>query len=482
MKSRSTREYVRRIGYAFSLAMLLHAAQANAQSSKPTTGNVIISNGANCTTIVPTTDETGDILTGASTTSSPCLANNGEYVFQTFPSGQIPKVVTYIPHVVDGGVWKTTIVIANLTASAATASLTCYQEIAGGSGVAGGSGATQLWNVPFLENVNVQSIALTAGGTIFLDTPGTNATLSQGWCAVSASDGVQSHAVFSLGLNNSQGTAPAVITWSDILIPVDNTNGSLTAIAVANPTANSQIVSVSFQNNTATAPISLTGANLPGTFTLPANGHTALLLSNLLPQSAGQRGLAEVIVSGTVSLIALQFNPTLNFTTAPAYPISNGPVIGARDPVTCLENPSQTGCPDPAIFLLTLSANFTIASGSAFPVVISITPGPTGYSAAVSGTVNGQTVNGSFIGGTLTGSGNQLVWAFQTPNQGSSFLGGSLNFTMTQTDFDGKIGEGVGTATGQLVLTQPLVGGGTINGIFTEITPIWAFLWLVDIQ
>jgi hypothetical protein len=181
----------------FLFAALFLPALLSAQ--KPTTGNLVISNGANCTMTVPTLDANGNI-TGAATTSSSCVASNGEYFFQSFPSGQVPSIVSYIPQVVDGGVWKTTIVIANVTPSAASASLSCFQE------TSAADGTTQPWNPPFVESVTTQNMSLPAGGTIFLDTPGTSSTLSQGWCAVTASDGVKSHAMFSLGSNHSQGT------------------------------------------------------------------------------------------------------------------------------------------------------------------------------------------------------------------------------------------------------------------------------------
>jgi hypothetical protein len=432
-----------------------------------TTGSVVIASGANCITTSPATDLIGTII-GASSTTGPCTANRGQYLFQSFPSGQIPKVVTYIPQIVDGGVWKTTIVLANTTASAATARLACNQE----TGAA--NGATQPWNPTFVQSVDTQSLSLAPGGTIFLDTPGTSPTLSQGWCTVTASDGVQSHAVFSLGLNNSQGTAAATLTGNDILIPVDNMNGSLTAVAMANPSSSSQTVTVTFQSTDGT----ISGSSV---FQAEPNGHNTFSLSTLVPNSANRRGVAEVVIGGSASLIALQFNSALNFTSSQAYPVNNGPIIAAVDPSVCLQKPFGSGCPNPGFFLLTLNADFSLSS-TTFPMVVNITPGPVGYTASVSGLVNGQTVSGSFLGGTLTFPNNVVTFAFQIASQGSTFSGGSLNFTIAQTDFDAKIGEAVGTVSGQLVLVQPNIGGGTINGKFNEITPIAPGPWLVDTQ
>lgn len=55
----------------------------------------------------------------------------------------------------------------------------------------------------------------------------------------------------------------------------------------------------------------------------------------MLPDTQGQRGLAELWVeSGSISVIALRFNPTAAFTSSPVYPQSGPPVLGepAADP------------------------------------------------------------------------------------------------------------------------------------------------------
>ena len=81
--------------------------------------------------------------------------------------------VQVISQVADGGGWATTIVLTNRTATAQTAKLTFNQSI-------GTAGATQAWVLPFKESVSLGAINLPAGSTLFLHTPGTATTLSQG--------------------------------------------------------------------------------------------------------------------------------------------------------------------------------------------------------------------------------------------------------------------------------------------------------------
>jgi hypothetical protein len=67
-----------------------------------------------------------------------------------------------IPQIADGGGWQTELVATNTTTSAVQVTLTFYEQTTGG--------ATQPWNLPFLEQVNPQNIILPAASTIYLHT------------------------------------------------------------------------------------------------------------------------------------------------------------------------------------------------------------------------------------------------------------------------------------------------------------------------
>jgi hypothetical protein len=363
---------------------------------------------------------------------------------------------------VDGGGWQTTLVLANTTASAATASLTFYQE------TGAGGGATQPWTPTFLEGISTQNLSLAAGATLFLHTPGTSSTLTQGWGQAIASDGVQIYAVFRTTAGG-QGTAPAVAIGNHILMPYDNTNGNVTSFAVANPTNASETISVSFQ--------SAGGAISQESLTIPANGHEAFAFPSQFPGTANGQGLSEFYTAnGGFSLIGLLFDPA-GFSTAQSYPASGPVVIGSPDPLRCVVNPLLPGCPDPPFLVTTFAA--TIASS---PVQISITPVTGGtYDAAVSGTVNGAAVTGSFVGGTIA-STSPIAFSFDSVGPQSTFGSGSLNFALAGTTFDASVGEGLGNATGSITLNQANVGSGTISGAYSELIPLPAPALTFSIQ
>ncbi len=231
--------------------------------------------------------------------------------------GLLPALaeVQVIPQVADGGGWSTTIVLSNKTTTAQSVTLSFHRAIPETNGT------TEPWTPPFLESVSLPTIDLAAGSSLFLHTPGTAGTLSQGWGELNAAAGVAGYAIFT-----SQGqdaTAPAVSAASRILVPFDNTSDLVTAVAVANPNASAEAIQVNIKTSDGATS---TGA-LPE---MPAGGHRAFVLPDLFPETQGKRGLAEFYVaSGSFSIIALRFNPTTAFTSAPVYSQTGAPVIGA---------------------------------------------------------------------------------------------------------------------------------------------------------
>jgi hypothetical protein len=225
-----------------------------------------------------------------------------------------------IPQVADGAGWSTTIVLANKTSSTQSVALSFNMDTV--------NSATTPWTPPFVESVSLSSISLPAGSTLFLHTPGTAATLTQGWGQLDAAAGVAGYAIFTQrvpGLPAQDGTAPAVSASSRILVPFDNTSGLVSAFAMANPNSAAEIVQVNIRTSDGT---------LSGTLPiLPAKGQTTFLIAQLFSATAGKSGLAEFYVaSGSISIIALRANGSA-FTAAPVYAQSGSPIIGAPNNV-----------------------------------------------------------------------------------------------------------------------------------------------------
>src|SRR5579871_1651635 len=151
-----------------------------------------------------------------------------------------------IPQVADGAGWSTTIVLANKTSTTQTVALSFNMDTA--------NGATTPWTLQFLEGVSQSSISLAAGSTLFLHTPGTSTTLTEGWGQVDAAAGVTGYAIFTDRASGpaQDATAPAVSASNRILVPFDSSSGFISAIAVANPTNADETVQANIRTSDGT--------------------------------------------------------------------------------------------------------------------------------------------------------------------------------------------------------------------------------------
>ena len=221
-----------------------------------------------------------------------------------------------IPHLADGGGWKTTLVLTNTSASPATVKLVFHEETS--------NGATQSWNPPFVEVSSTDSVAVQGGATAFLHTTGTsngNAG-AVGWGEVQTTGAVQVYAVFTSSATQ-EGTAPASAGASRLLMPFDNTGGRFTALALATNSTSDQAVGITIRTNDGTITKGALGV-------LPAMGHTSFLLATKFTATNNQQGLLEITGAlGGISGIGLRFNANGAFTSAPMYPQSGSPIIGS---------------------------------------------------------------------------------------------------------------------------------------------------------
>ena len=254
---------------------------------------------------------------GIAFTAAPVYLQTGNPIIGAPNSGQ-PGVsqTQVIPQVADGQGWATTIVLTNTTTGDLPVTLNFNQAVPNGAGV------TTPWSPPFQPSVS-SSFNVPAGSSIFLRTPGNATALSQGWAELVADSRVVGYAIFTelsaKGLKQDS-TAPAVSASSRILVPFDNSSGLITALALVNPNASAETVSVNFRTSdgttsTATAPA------------LPSQGQITFLMPQTFAGTANQSGLAEFYVSsGTISIIALRANGTA-ITSAPVFFETGTPII-----------------------------------------------------------------------------------------------------------------------------------------------------------
>jgi hypothetical protein len=364
-----------------------------------------------------------------------------------------------IPQIADGGAWQTTLVLTNTTASATSVSLSFFQET--------GGGATESWDLPLLEVESTQNLPLPAAGTLFLHTPGTAGVTSVGWAQVQASAGVVAYAIFTQrvpGRQNQDGTAPAAAGATGILVPIDNTDGFVTSIAVANPTSSSESISVGLQ------PSSGASSQL-SSIMLPAQGHMAFSVPQQFSASIGQKGLLELYsASGSLSALALRFNPTGAFTAAPVYPESS--------PIIVSGGPSGGGGTLPQfssiIYTATFSASAETCAGGGGGIAALSTPGT--YTIATAGclspvagpvaefgaafgnvALNGETFT---LTGLIIGSDSVMYDRSGIPY---AITSGSMTITLSPNG-----APSVGSVSGIFTLTSSLATlTGTLSGGYT---------------
>jgi hypothetical protein len=231
-----------------------------------------------------------------------------------------------IPQVVDGGAWQTTFGVTNTNATTATATLRFHQQT-------DTTGDTQGWTPPLLEAVSTQNMQLAPGATIFLHTPGTAPTLTEGFAELIAGAGVLGYAIFTQripGRTDQDATAMAAAPGGRILVPFDNSGLFVTAIAVVNASGSTETLSATLRL--------ASGSIAESPLSIPALGHAVYVAPTAFPNSSGLRGTLDLSCStGTFSVIGLRFNPTGAFTTLPVYvvnalpssPSAEGPEAGA---------------------------------------------------------------------------------------------------------------------------------------------------------
>jgi hypothetical protein len=206
----------------------------------------------------------------------------------------------------DGEGWKTTITILNLSQiQDAVYSLSFY----------GNAGNAQSFFFAGLgDNVNIQG-TLNPGGSIVLGTTGIG-SLSEGWAKFDASTSayVSGFAIFS----NSNGNEAAVPFESELagnqILSFDNTDGYGMGVALTNSASLTMTISATFRGEDG----SVLGTD---TFQMASMTHTAFILADQWPFTAGQRGtiyFEPTDSSGTafgLAILGLRYTPQGAFTS-----------------------------------------------------------------------------------------------------------------------------------------------------------------------
>ena len=184
----------------------------------------------------------------------------------------------------------------------------------------------------------------------------------------------------------------------------------------------------------------------------------AFALPNLFEGTSGKRGLVEFYsASGNISILALQANPTLSFTSALAYTETGPPIIGA----------TGGGSPAPSFSQINVLTNWALVGGTSGGCTITVTPNADGttYTALALGGAPAffdvTFTNGYLSGQTFTFTSISAASEFSPPLMGTA-TSGSLTLTLN------NLLQEASTASG----TMSIAGGGVsdsgpISGTYT---------------
>ncbi len=279
-----------------------------------------------------------------------------------------------IPQIVDGGNWKTAIVLVNTDAQPGTFTMAFHQ-----------ADGTPL-NLPLsgIGGVTQYSGTIPAGGSRIVETQGQAVDLLQGWGEIVA-DGasISGHAILRRHISDSmelEGAVPVKTgTAGHFLLPFDNALGFVTSVTILNPdTAQTANVSVVFRDENgqriSTASLSLGPGNRRA-FDLPSQ----------FPELLEKRGVAE-FTSSTVGLSAfgIRLSPRNAFVSIDSINLDKAPAAGATATISQIADGGlwqttmifvNTGT-TPAPF----SLHFTQPDGTPWTLPVAGTNGVTEYS------------------------------------------------------------------------------------------------------
>jgi len=206
-----------------------------------------------------------------------------------------------VPQLVDGAGWNVRFAIINTDQVPVTFTFQFW----------GQNGS--LLPFPILNGTpGVLTGTLLPGASFFAQSPGTSTTLQQGWAEIASSGQIGVTTIYQFndgGPRDSLGTEIATLSGNSILMPFDNTQGNVTAIAIAN-TNSTQALSVSI--------LFETDGGTQSTSSLVLQPHTqqTFVVPVLNPAVAGFRGSIKFTApTADIAVVGLEFTSTGQFTS-----------------------------------------------------------------------------------------------------------------------------------------------------------------------
>jgi hypothetical protein len=277
-----------------------------------------------------------------------------------------------IPQVADGNGWMTTIVLVNTDSDPAPYTLSFRNAY--GSPV-----ALPLQGIGTVSNY---SDVIPVGGSRTIVTQGTSSNLIQGWGEVVAAKSINGTAIFrqhAAGSVDTEGAVPLKSSSGNhFLVPFDNTQGFVTAMAMLNPdSAQTATVNIVFRDED--------GQQIStGSLVLGPGTRQAFVLPSQFYGLANERGVAEFTSTVEISALGLRASP--RYTLASIEPIDTASLPAAGTTATISQIADGGGWETTMILVNTgsapapVSVRFTQPYGTPWALQIAGTDGVSEYS------------------------------------------------------------------------------------------------------
>jgi hypothetical protein len=227
-----------------------------------------------------------------------------------------------IPQVADGNGWKTTIVLVNTDSDPAPFTVTFRNAY----------GVPVAMPLNGIGPVTEYSDVIPAGGSRTIETQGTAANLIQGWGEVIAGKSINGTAIFrqhAAGSVDTEGAVPLKASaGKHFLVPFDNTQGFVTAMAMLNPdSAQTAHVSTTFRDE---------NGQLISTqsIVLAVGSRQAFVLPTQFPELANVRGVAEFSSAVEISALGLRASPRYTLASIEPIDLSSLPAAGTTSTIS----------------------------------------------------------------------------------------------------------------------------------------------------
>jgi probable HAF family extracellular repeat protein len=219
----------------------------------------------------------------------------------TIGSSQSFTSALRVPQIVDGAGWSSRFAIINTDQVPVTFTFQFW-----------GQDGNPL-PFPILNGTpGVLTGTLAPGASFFAQSPGTSTTLQQGWAEIASTGQIGVTTIYQFndgGPRDSVGTEIATRSGDSILMPFDNTQGNVTAVAIANTSSTQDLtVSMLFETDG--------GAQSTGSLVLKPHTQQTFVAPTLNPAVAGLRGSIKFTApTADIAVVGLEFTPTGQFSS-----------------------------------------------------------------------------------------------------------------------------------------------------------------------